>query len=138
MWLWTTTGWLRISPPPTSPSTGPAAARNAEDVIKDKGDTLCCASSPPSAALTKLTAKKHPLLLHHSRQNETHTSVSFLSTGSQLASDKQSSLWSEQKSSVSLPSDSFKHVCKTRVTRPLSCLSCSVKGVPCSGHARCL
>lgn len=39
-----------------------------------------------------------------------HTSVSFLSTGSQLASERQSSLWSEPKSSVSLPSDSFKHV----------------------------
>lgn len=41
-----------------------------------------------------------------------HTSVSFLSTGSQLASERQSSLWSEPKSSVSLPSDSFKHVWK--------------------------
>lgn len=39
-----------------------------------------------------------------------HTSVSFLSTGSQLASERQSSLWSEPKSSASLLSDSFRHV----------------------------
>lgn len=48
--------------------------------------------------------------LHKDPYLQGHTSVSFLSTGSQLASERQSSLWSEPKSSVSLPSDSFKHV----------------------------
>lgn len=49
-------------------------------------------------------------MLHVSMHSPAHTSVSFLSTGSQLASERQSSLWSEPKSSISLPSDSFKHV----------------------------
>lgn len=66
--------------------------------------------TPGLQHLTHLWEMWEPISLHKDPYLHGHTSVSFLSTGSQLASERQSSLWSEPKSSVSLPSDSFKHV----------------------------
>lgn len=64
--------------------------------------------------LVKLS--NHHQLYCAASERERLTSVSFLSTRSQLPSLKRSSLWLDRESSSSLPSDSRRHVWRDRQT----------------------